>query len=193
MAKKIFLILAHPYSETYTGSLADAYEAGAKEAGHDIRRLNLGEASFDPILHKGYREIQELEPDLKKIQEDILWAAHLVILYPNWWNTMPALLKGMFDRMWLPGFAFNFDKETGKVIRRLSGKSARVIIVSGTCAPWKVRWLFGDFTNEIRRGILGFSGMKPVSLTTFGPSERCGGEQKIAWSKKITELGKKGA
>jgi putative NADPH-quinone reductase len=190
--KKIFILLGHPDRETYSGSLADAYEAGAQEAGHEVRRANLGELNFDPILHKGYKEIQELEPDLKAVQENINWADHVVIVYPNWWNTMPAILKGMFDRMWLPGFAFNFDKKTKQIIRRLKGKSARVIIAAGTHSPFWTWFKFGDYTNEIRRGILEFSGIDPVRLTAFGPCERVDDTQRKKWKDQIFALGKQG-
>lgn len=190
MQKKVFVLLGHPDKETYSGKMADAYEQGAKEAGHDVRRTNLGDRQFDPILHKGYKEIQELEPDLKKIQEDINWADHVVIVYPNWWNTMPALLKGMFDRMWLPGFAFNFDKQTKKLVRRLSGKSACVIVVAGTHSPFMTRWKFGDCTNEIEQGILAFAGFAPVRVNAFGPCNKVKEETKESWVRKVRELGK---
>ncbi len=190
--KKIYILLGHPDTDTFSGALADAYEAGAHDAGHEIRRSNLGELNFDPILRKGYKEIQELEPDLVKIQEDIGWAEHVVFIYPNWWNTMPALLKGMFDRMWLPGFAFNFDKATKQLIQRLKGKSSRVLIVAGTHSPFWTRVKFGDYTNEIRRGILEFAGFSPVCLTAFGPCEKVSDEQKKKWKQKVFELGARG-
>ena len=78
--KKIFILLGNPDSETYSESLAKAYEEGAKEAGHEVRRVNLGDITFDPILHKGYKVIQELEPDLITIQKNIQWADHFVIV-----------------------------------------------------------------------------------------------------------------
>jgi NAD(P)H dehydrogenase (quinone) len=192
MAKKIVVLLGNPQTESYTGALADAYAQGAQEAGHEVRRVNIGAMQFDPILHKGYKEIQALEPDLMKLQEDIRWADHFVVVYPNWWNTMPALLKGLFDRMWLPGFAFNFDKVTKKLIQRLTGKSARVIIVAGTQSPFMTWWKYGDFTNEIRRGILEFSGLNPVPLSAFGPAERVPETTKENWKKQVYELGKRG-
>lgn len=190
--KKIYILLGHPDKETFSGALADAYQDGARKSGCEVRRTNLGDLHFDPILHKGYKEIQPLEPDLKKVQEDILWADHVVILYPNWWITMPALLKGMFDRMFLPGFAFNFDKKTHKTKRLLTGKSARVIVTSGTYHPLMVRFLFGEFTNEISRGILGFSGIRPVKVTCFGPADWCRESKKEAWKRVVYRLGLRG-
>ena len=188
--KKIVIILGNPDSDSYSGAMADRYQAGAEDAGHEVVRINLGDLSFDPILHKGYKEIQELEPDLLMIQEKINWADHVVIIYPNWWCTMPALLKGMFDRMWIPGFAFNFDKQSKKLIKRLKGKTARVIIVAGTHSPFKTWWKFGDYTNEIQHGILEFSGIK-TKVSAFGPCERVDDTCKTTWMKEVETLGKK--
>ena len=194
--KKIFVLVGHPDTDTFVGSFADSYVEGTKEGGHEVRRTNIGEIQFDPILHKGYKEIQTLEPDLVKVQEDFKWADHIVILYPNWWCSMPALLKGMFDRMWLPGFAFNFKKDkdgnrTSKLIKLFKGKTARVVVTTGT-HPIIIRFHFGDFTNEIIRGILGFSGIAPVGLSTLGPCEKASEAQKDKWRTNMRTLGKKG-
>ena len=190
--KKIYILLGHPDSDTLSGYLADTYGKAAREGGHEVRRTNIGELKFDPILHKGYKVIQEIEPDLLKVQKDMKWADHIVVLYPNWWCTMPALLKGMFDSMFIPSFAFNFSKEhPGEWTPLLTGKSARVIVTAGM-KPMKIRFHFGDFTNEIARGILGFAGINPVEVTTFGPSERASDAKKEQWHKKIEGYGKKG-
>src|SRR5688572_6113447 len=121
MQKNILVLLGNTDKETYSGEIANRYEAAAKAAGHNLMRVNIGEMHFDPILHKGYKEIQQLEPDLLDLQDKFRAADHIVIIYPNWWNTMPAILKGLFDRFWIPGFAFNFDKQTKKLIKRLEG------------------------------------------------------------------------
>jgi NAD(P)H dehydrogenase (quinone) len=188
--KKVLVILGHSDKASYSGHLADTYVTSAKEAGNEVERLNISDLTFDPVLHMGYKTIQELEPDLKMVQDKINWADHIVFIYPNWWVTMPAVLKGLFDRMWLPGFAFNFDKVTKKLIKRLSGKTARVIIVCGTHSPFKTWWKFGDYTNEIAHGILGFAGIK-ASVTPLGPAERVKPEILEGWSKQIADLGKK--
>lgn len=189
--KKICIIVGNPDSDSLSGNYATTYADTAREAGHEVERINIGDLKFDPILHKGYKEIQVLEPDLVMVQEKIKWADHVVFIYPNWWCTMPALMKGMFDRMWLPGFAFNFDKETHKLIQRLKGKTARIIIVAGTHSPFQTWWKFGDFTNELAHGILGFSGIK-TAVTVFGPTNRASERQHEQWMNTVKALAKKG-
>jgi NAD(P)H dehydrogenase (quinone) len=191
MSKKILVLLGHPDKETYSGQIADRYETVARAAGHEVTRVNIGEMQFDPILHKGYKEIQALEPDLVALQETIRAVDHVVVIYPNWWCTMPAILKGLFDRIWLPGFAFNFDKVTKKLIKRLEGKTARVIIVAGTHSPFQTWWQFGDYTNEIQHGILEFAGLN-TKVTAFGPCDKVDGVCRESWLTDIEKLATKG-
>lgn len=188
-SKKIVLICGNPDKDSFTGTVLDRYHAAAEDAGHTVRRFNLGDMQFDPILHKGYKEIQHLEPDLIALKEAILDCNHLVIAYPNWWCTMPALLKGLFDRFWLPGFAFNFNKETKKIEKHLTGRTARVFILSGTHTPFSTWWQFGDFTNEIQYGILEFAGIK-TSVSAYGPCEKVGDTCRTKWMKEVEALGR---
>lgn len=192
--KKIFLLLGHPDKSGLCGKLADAYEAGAKEGGHTIERMNLGEMQFDPILHKGYRAMQDLEPDLKKFQELVTASDHLVIVYPVWWVGMPALLKGLFDRAWLPGSAFRYIKtKSGKRTifwhRLFRGKTARTILTSGT-APWLVEFLPGNVNAQLKWGILWFAGFR-VRSTWYGPSENQPEERVNKWLAEIKSLGRR--
>lgn len=187
---KIFILLGHPDTETLSGEFATKYMTEAVAAGHEVRRLNIGELSFDPILHKGYKVIQELEPDLKSVQEHFRWCDHFVFVYPVWWSATPALVKGMFDRLWLPAFAFRFHKDGLGWDRLMKGKTARVIALS-KMHPWLIRLMFGDFTNEIGHATLGFAGFK-VRFTEIGNSEILTEKQKAGWMKKIGALARKG-
>lgn len=194
--KKIVILCGHPdKGRTFTGELTLLYETAAKAAGHEVKRFNLYDMKFDPILHQGYKVIQELEPDLLKFQEAVKWCDHFVILYPVWWSAMPALLKGLFDRAWLPGFAYNMRKNKQGTpalgwSKRLKGKTARVVVVSGT-HPFFIWLLFGDFTNEVKRAVLWFAGFK-VKMSRFGPNEIAPEWKKNEWRKKVALLGKLG-
>lgn len=190
MTKKVLVLLGHPDKNTTCDELASVYEAGAKESGHDVKRVNLSELQFDPILHKGYHEIQRLEPDLLRLQEDFKWADHIAIFYPNWWSSMPALLKGMFDRMFLPGFAFHFNETHTNWTQLLKGRTARVVITMENW-PLVARFMFGDYTNEIGKAILGFSGIHPVRISKVGPVRNLVGKRKERLLSLIRDLGKR--
>ncbi len=185
--KKIFILLGHPNNDTLSGALADAYARGAKAAGHEVRRQSLADMQFDPILHKGYKVIQELEPDLKTFQDNVHWCNHFVIIYPNWWCSMPALLKGLFDRAWLPGFAFHFHKNGMGWDQLLKGRTARVIIPAAVNG-WITEFIFGDFTNEISRAILGFAGIR-AKVTVLFPTEKASEKKRLEWLSQATTMG----
>lgn len=190
-SKKIFILLGHPDKDSFNGTLAMEYERGATEAGHEVRCMNIGDMQFDPILHHGYKTIQALEPDLKSFQENMRWADHFVVVYPSWWSTMPALLKGLFDRVWLPGFAFHFTSEFSWQ-GLLKGKSARMIVTSDTI-PLAQRIIFGDTTNELRKGILWFAGFSPIRLKQFGYLKHFGSTGRRERLKRVVyNLGRKG-
>jgi NAD(P)H dehydrogenase (quinone) len=187
---RIFILLGHSNKETLSNEFASVYEAEAKKAGHEVRRVNISDLKFDPILHMGYKVIQELEPDLKSVQENISWCEHFVLVYPNWWGGMPALLKGLWDRTFMPHFAFHMHKDKFGWDKMLMGRTARVIILTGN--PPFLDWLaFGNFSDSIRRSLLEFAGIK-TKVTSFGPSENISPEKKAQWEKQIAKLAQQG-
>jgi len=191
--KKILLILGHPDKDSLCGGLADEYQAGAKDAGCVLERLNVSDLDFDPVLHKGYKVIQELEPDLKRAQELILWSEHMVFVYPTWWATMPALFKGFIDRVFLPSFAFKYHDDDPWWERLLDGRSARMITTMD--APKLYFWIAyrGAGHNAMKRATLYFCGIKPVGITTFDRVGSSTPEQREKWRAKVRGLGKQGA
>ena len=192
MAKKIFIFVGNPDSDSLSSSLARAYAEGAQAAGHEVRLTLLADMKFDPILHKGYKVIQAFEPDLVKFQEDVKWSEHFVSVFPVWWSDMPALMKGLIDRVWMPGFAYNFRK--GKIpgwYRRLKGRSARVIVTSDS-HPFLLWVLFGGNINNWVRGVLRFSGFAPVRKTWFSGMRGITPERVAKMLDRVKNLGKKG-
>lgn len=188
--KKIFILVGHPDKDSLNCTLADEYQRGAEEAAHEVRRVNIDEMQFDPVLHHGYRLKQELEPDLLAFQENVRWCEHFVIFYPSWWSTMPALLKGVFDRAWLPNFAYKFTSEFTWA-KLLKGRSATMFVTSDTI-PFMQRMIFGDTTNELRKGILWFAGFGPIYVRKFGYLKHFSStSRRERIKRKVYNLGKK--
>jgi putative NADPH-quinone reductase len=163
-AMKVYVLLGHPDSESFNARIFETYINTVLQAGHEVRQQQIGQMKFDPILWKGYKVIQELEPDLKKAQENILWCEKWVIIYPIWWGSMPAILKGFFDRALYSGFAYKYHKNDPFWDKLLKGRSADLIT---TCdAPkWWIWWQYRDSDlNSIKRATLEFCGFKPVRV-----------------------------
>jgi putative NADPH-quinone reductase len=185
---KIFLLLAHPNKDSFNGAIADTYEKTALEKGHEVRRLNLGEMQFDPILWGGYKGEQKLEPDLLKAREHIGWCEHWVIVYPVWWGSLPGLFKGFLDRALLPGYAFKYHKDGPMWDKLLKGRSAHILRTSD--GPWW--WLWAVYRNSdvntLKQATLKFCGINPVKVTSIGQLRNSKSEYRERFLEKIKGL-----
>jgi putative NADPH-quinone reductase len=144
---------------------------------------------FDPILREGYLRVQELEPDLAAAHDAILQADHLVLIFPLYLGTLPAIFKGFIERILQPDILE--PAKTGKFVKVLKGKSARIIMTMGM--PGIVyRWWFGAYALKmLKRNILGFMGVSPIRSTIFGMIEGVSGERRRRWLQDVEELGRK--
>ncbi|MFW9082816.1 NAD(P)H-dependent oxidoreductase [Pseudomonas sp. P2757] len=188
MGKRILLILGHPSAASFCGAIAQRYAQAAVQAGHQVRQLALGNLRFDPILREGYQQVQALEADLLDAQADILWAEHLVLIYPIWWGGVPALLKGFFDRVFLPGFAFKYRPGKAFPDKLLAGRTAHLLVTMDT-PPWYFRWVYRmPGLRQVRNTTLLFCGIKPLRTLTFGPVLNASAGQREAWLRRTAAI-----
>lgn len=193
--KNILIIVGHPDAASYNFALADAYEANARASKKtDVRRLNIRDLEFNPNLQFGYRKRTELEPDLLAAWEDIQWADHLVWIYPVWWGSFPAMMKGFIDRVFLPGFVFRkHENSMTKWDKLLKGKTARLI--STLDQPgWYYRFVNSRPTHHaMKKMTMGFTGISKVKTTTIGPLRLSTDQWRANWLTKVAALGSKEA
>ncbi|MFE5318906.1 NAD(P)H-dependent oxidoreductase [Paenibacillus sp. NPDC056579] len=191
MKSKIVVINGHPDPQSFCSALADAYKEGALSRNAQVRTIDLSKISFDPNLKHGYRQRTELEDDLLEAQELIRWAEHIVIVYPTWWGTMPAVLKGFFDRVFLPGFAYKYREHSPLWDKLLTGKTAHMIVTMDT-PSWYNRWIYRHAGhNVMKRNILQFCGINPVRITEISQVKPSTAERRTQWLSKVTKLGAK--
>src|SRR5699024_3983575 len=127
------MILGHPRKDSFCAALFDACREGATAAGAHVETLRLADMDFDPDVHVESPEQQALEPDLQHARELIEWADHLLFVYPTWWGSAPALLKGFLDRIVMPGFASHFrDPDRLGWDRLWKGKTSQAITTMDT-------------------------------------------------------------
>ena len=189
--KKIIIINGHPDKESFCFELAKQYKKGADSSGAECKIVNLIDLEFSPILKFGYRKRTELEKDLLKVQNEIRESNHLVFVYPTWWGTQPALLKGFIDRVFLPNFAFRYRENSLLWDKLLKGKTGRLIVTMDT-PKWYYNFIYNrPGHNSMKKGILGFCGVKPVRITTLSPIKTSDKYKREKWLKQIERIGKK--
>lgn len=189
--KKILVINGHPDKESYNFALSQAYQKGATMSNADVQIINIRELDFNPNLQFGYRKRTKLEPDLLQAQKLLKWADHLVWIYPVWWGSLPAIMKGFIDRVFLPGFAF--QKREGSVWwdKFLSGKTARIICTMDQ-PPWYYRLVYGSPShNAMKKLTMQFVGVKKVKITAIGPIRLSKPEFRKKWLHKVEQMGSK--
>jgi NAD(P)H dehydrogenase (quinone) len=189
--KKILIIQGNPDKNSFCDALAESYKKGALRTKADVKEIHVREIDFDPFLGFGYKKEIELEQGLIDSQHMIKWADHMVFVYPTWWGTMPALLKGFIDRVFLPGFGFQFRNGSVWWNKLLKGKSARLIVTMDT-PPWYFRLFYGrPGHNAMKKSTLEFCGIKPVKISSIGPIKYSKKSKRISWLTQVEKLGEK--
>jgi len=184
----ILVLLAHPAPASFVAALAKHYVQGAQRAGATVELIDVTTLQFDPVLRGGYRTPMPDEPDLARVRQAVNDAAHVVWIFPTWWVGLPAVLKGLIDRLLLPGQAFVF--EGGPLPRGLlTGRSTRYITTMDSPRFWY--WLTHRraMAASFARGTLRFVGFGPVRSTLLYSVRKMSAARRATWLAKLEQLG----
>jgi putative NADPH-quinone reductase len=193
LTHRITIIQGHPDTSRphLCHGLANAYRAGAEAAGHEVRTITVAALSFPLIQSKEDFEDGPRPDAIQEAQSMIRTSDHLVLVYPLWLGTMPALMKGFLEQVFRYDFAFEPD-EKGRFDRKLKGRSARVLITMGMPAL-AYRFYFGAHSlRSLERNVLKFAGIAPVRASLFGMVENASEARRKAWLQQVTRLGRAG-
>ncbi|WP_163266226.1 NAD(P)H-dependent oxidoreductase [Chelativorans alearense] len=184
---KVLLVYAHPEPRSLNGALRDVAIKELKAQGHEVRisdlyadgwKSQVDRADF-PTLAQDERlvpagaskkafETETLTEDVKAEIEKLLWADALILQFPMWWFSMPAILKGWVDRVFAYGFAYGVGEHSD--VRwgdrygdgTLTGKRAMLIVTAGGWeehyAPRGINGPIDDLLFPINHGILYYPG-----------------------------------
>jgi putative NADPH-quinone reductase len=191
--RRILLIQGHPdgLQPHYLHALAQAYAEGAREAGHAVREVDVSRLDVPLLRSAEAWKHGPVPPSLLPVQADVLWAEHLVLLFPLWLGDMPALLKAFLEQLARPGFAFKPGADGNPfAAKALGGRSARVVVTMGMPAL-VYRYLYrAHSVKSLERNILGFVGIAPVNETLIGSVEAADGAARRRWLDKLRALGR---
>jgi NAD(P)H dehydrogenase (quinone) len=133
---KHLVIVAHPRVDSLTMCLARAYVDELAAHGHQHTLHDLYRLEFDPVLtgmEIAQAQTRPAPAEVLQAQQDIESADALTVIYPLWWLSMPAILKGYIDRVFARGFAY--ESRQGQVHGLLTGKKCVLVTLSGSPLP----------------------------------------------------------
>lgn len=191
--KRIAIIQGHPDAREahLCHALAEAYRAGAEAAGFRVEGIPVAELDFPWIKSKRDFEHGERPEDIRRAQSVIRESSHLVLVYPLWLGTLPALLKAFLEQVFRYDFAFE-PNANGRFEKKLKGRSARIVVTMGMPAA-AYRWYFGAHSlKSLERNILKFSGIRPVRESLFGMVDQASARKRARWLGNIRALGTAG-
>lgn len=192
MSKSILIVNGHPDTseERFCQALAGAYEKAATDAGHNVARIDVGALDFPFLRSRAEFGDGNPVPDIAAAQGAFKAAEHVVVIYPLWLGSMPALLKSFFEQCFRPGYAF--EPSTRTIPKGyLKGRSCRVVVTMGIPAIAYRLFFLNHSIAAFRRNLLNFVGIRPVRTTIFGMIETGGPARHEKMLKTMSDLGKR--
>jgi putative NADPH-quinone reductase len=193
MPRRIVIIQGHPDPGRHRlcHALADAYAAGAAQAGHPVTRIELATLDFPLLRTQAEFEQGSVPSALLPAVAAIQAAEHIVLVFPLWLGTMPALVKAFLEQVARPGIAFASQADGfGKPL--LGGRSARIVVTMGMPVLAYRWWFFAHGLKGLERGILRLVGIKPIRETLIGMIGTASEARRRRWLHNMVRLGGRG-
>lgn len=164
-------VLAHPSPRGFNAEVFSAALSGLREAGHELRTLDLYGKAFEARLSepewRTNSDVPENRKPVETLVRDLEWAEALVFVFPTWWSGLPAILKGWLDRVFLPGVAFDLA-DGGPIRAKLTGIRVWAVITTCGSTPLQVLALLDPVRVHMRALRLAVAPRaKPVFLRLY--------------------------
>ena len=175
---RVLVVYAHPEPRSFNGAMKDLAVGVLERAGHEVRVSDLYAKRFDPVPHPdnfiernntelfvlGQEQLHAqqrgtVSPDVREEQEVVSWAELIIFQFPLWWWSVPAILKGWFDRVMTNGFAYGDGTD-------LVGRKALVTVTAETVDLRYSRTHAPECPNKLHNvleGMLAFVGIEVLN------------------------------
>ncbi|MEE1890954.1 NAD(P)H-dependent oxidoreductase [Pseudomonas carassii] len=169
------IVIGHHDPDSLTHALAQQIAEGLRAVGHTSEFADLASEGFDPRFgladHAVHRRLGKPPADVLAEQARIERADTVVMVYPIYWWSLPALLKGWVERVFSNGWAFD-QAADGTTTKLLHGMTAHLVGVAGADAGTFERHGYGEAMRvQIEHGIFDYCGARVSSSTLFTDSE----------------------
>jgi NAD(P)H dehydrogenase (quinone) len=147
----VLVVYCHPVETSFHAALHQEVLANLRAAGHTVDDLDLYAEGFNPVMSReerlGYHDVPANQEPLKAYVERLRKAEAIVFCFPTWCFGLPAMLKGFFDRMFMPGVAFDISDPAN--VKPMLTHIKRISAVVTYGRPRWVAWYMGDPPRKI--------------------------------------------
>lgn len=144
----IQVVHSHPLTDSYGHALFKTVVAALEQAGHQVIATDLDREGFDPVMReeerRGYYQTPYPSDAVAAYVAELRRAEGIVFCFPQWWFSLPAMLKGYFDRVWAPGVAFEHDLAGGRIKPLLTNIRLFGVVTTYGSPWWLTRLIAGD-------------------------------------------------
>ena len=159
----VLTVFCHPDHDSFCGAVLDRFVAGAEAAGHEVEVADLYREGFDPVMT--LRDLQqfdgiEMPPEILAEQARVEQCDALCLVFPLWWWSLPAILKGWLDRVWSAGWAYKWEQDPeGSLLRP---RPCTLLVPAGASEKMMAGHDYDKKIEELwRHGILDYCGVEP--------------------------------
>ena len=162
----VLAVFCHPRRESFTGAVLDRFVSGAEAAGHEVEVADLYGEGFEPRMSR--RDLQQFDgiampPEIIAEQKRVEQCDALAMVFPLWWWSMPAMLKGWIDRVWSAGWAYQPKHDPEGSL--LQPRPCTLLVPAGASNEM-MGW--HDYDDKIvtlwRYGVLDYCGVEPAAI-----------------------------
>ncbi len=169
---RILAVFCHPMRNSFTGEVLDSFTQGAQDAGHEIEIADLYREEFQPVMQASdYAQFDNLPLPSDVLQEQARFERcdGFSLIFPVWWWSFPAMLKGWIDRVFTAGWAFEITTDTdGRQIEPqgslLAERRAVILCCAGGSQAMYNKYGARDaLHSQIEVGTMEYCGVKDVT------------------------------
>ena len=196
---KTLIIYNHPHEGSFCSAIRDAVQTGLDTGGHSYKLINLDADGFDPVMREKDLEafvqssrndgkgIEGIDPLVRMYADKMRWAERIVMIFPIWWMTMPAMTKGFIDKVIFPGVAYEMD---GYKLKSRLDSLEKVTIITTMNTPADVyKEGFGNsIENSLIKGTFHQIGIKNVEWLSLNKVKQTSQEQRHEWLELVSDI-----
>lgn len=193
---KTLIIYYHPHEGSFCSAIRDAVISGLETGEHEYKLVDLGRDEFDPVMRAkdlkafamagriGEEGLEGVDSIVLKYMKKLRWAEHIVMIFPIWWMSMPAMMKGFVDKVIFPGVVYKM--EGGNLVSMLSGlKQVTIITTMNTPSDVYKSMFNNSIEGSLIKGTFNKIGIHDIRWISLNMVKQVGDEKRWVWLDEI--------